>query len=82
MGVEHVPWFRRHRSLAIRKSREFPRRNAKTRWGEPAGQFASSHLAVAVLVEAPGIEPGSREVSVVASTCVVNDLVLVVPGAN
>jgi len=31
---------------------EFPRRNAKTRWDEPAGLFASSHLAVAVLVVA------------------------------
>jgi hypothetical protein len=51
-GVYPVPWFRRHRSLAIRKIPEFPRRNAKTRWGEPAGHFASSHLAVAVLVEA------------------------------
>jgi hypothetical protein len=29
-----------------------PLRNAKTRWGEPAGLFASSHLAVAVFVEA------------------------------
>jgi hypothetical protein len=75
MGVEHVPWFRRHRSLAIRKSPEFPYRNAKTRWGEPAGHFASSHLAVTVLMEAPGIEPGSRDVSMQASTCVVNALV-------
>jgi len=38
-----------------RKSPENLRRNAKTRWGEPAGQFASSHLAVALLVEAAGI---------------------------
>jgi hypothetical protein len=38
-----------------RKSPEFPCRNAKTRWGEPAGQFASSHLAAAQLVEAAGI---------------------------
>jgi hypothetical protein len=56
------------------KSPEFPRKNAKTRWGGPAGQFASSHLAVALLVEAPGIEPGSRDVSTVASTCVAVDL--------
>ena len=54
--VYHVPWFRRHRSSATRKSPEFPRRNAKTRWDEPAGLFDSSHLAVAVLVEAGGIE--------------------------
>ena len=51
-GVYRVPWFRRHQSAATRKSPEFPRRNAKTRWGEPAGHFASSHLAVASLVEA------------------------------
>ena len=71
MGVEHVPRFRRHRNSPTRKSPEFPRRNAKTRWGEPAGHFASSHLAVAVLVEAAGIEPASRDISMQASTCVV-----------
>jgi len=60
-GVYHVPWFRRHRSSATRKSPKFPRRNAKTRWGEPAGLFDSSHLAVAVLVEAAGLRLGSRK---------------------
>ena len=47
-------------------------RNAKTRWGEPAGHFASSHLAVALLVEAAGIEPASRNASDPASTCLAN----------
>jgi hypothetical protein len=68
-GVHGVPWFRRPRSSATPKSPEFPRRNAKTRWGEPAGLFASSHLAVALLVEAAGIEPASRDASDMASTC-------------
>ena len=52
MVVELVPWFQRYRNSPTRKSPEFPRRNAKTRWGEPAGHFPSSHLAVVVLVEA------------------------------
>jgi hypothetical protein len=46
MGVRRVPRIGVDRSLAIRKSPEFPRRNAKTRWGEPAGHFADGHLAV------------------------------------
>ena len=71
MGVERVPWFGDEWSLRTCKSPEFPRRNARTRWGEPAGQFASSHLAVALIVEAGGIEPPSRDISTVASTCVV-----------
>jgi|LakMenEpi03Aug12_release.lakeMendotaPanAssembly.Ray.scaffolds.fasta_scaffold39250_4 hypothetical protein len=37
MGVKRVPWFGDERSLASRKSPEFPGRNAKTRWDEPAG---------------------------------------------
>lgn len=51
MGGNRVPWFGEERSLAARKSPEFPRRNAKTRWGEPAGlvhveNFLRGHLAV------------------------------------
>jgi len=34
------------------ESPEFSRRNAKTRWGEPAGQFASSQVAKLAIVEA------------------------------
>ena len=52
MGVEHVPWFRRHRSSAMRKSPEFPRRNAKTRWDEPAGLERNGHVAVTKFMEA------------------------------
>lgn len=60
----------------IKKEREFPRINAKTRWGEPAGHFASSHLAVIDLMEAAGIEPASRDASMKASTCVAKGLFL------
>ena len=76
MGAKRVPWFGDWRRLASRKIHEFPRRNAKTRWDEPAGQFALSHLAVACLVEAGGIEPPSRDISMTASTCVVDCLSL------
>ncbi len=61
MGVEHVPLFKDARRSPTRISLEFPRRNAKTRWGEPAGLFASSHLAVVVLVEAGGLRLDSRK---------------------
>jgi hypothetical protein len=42
--------------LKTRGGSKSQKSNAKTRWGEPAGQFASSHLAVTQLVEAPGTE--------------------------
>jgi hypothetical protein len=45
-GVKRVPWFGDERSLATRKSPEFPGRNAKTRWDEPAGLERDGHLAV------------------------------------
>jgi hypothetical protein len=48
--------------------RVMPDAQTKTRWREPAGHFVDGHLAVAVLMEAPGIEPGSRDTSTVAST--------------
>lgn len=41
------------------KSPEFPRRNAKTRWGEPAGPERCGHVAVTTSMEAGGIEPPS-----------------------
>ena len=47
-------------------------RNAKTRWGYPAGLIAIGHLAVAALMEAAGIEPASRDASDPASTCLAN----------
>ena len=46
MCVKRVPWFGDERRLAARKSPEFPRRNAKTRWGEPAGLERNGHVAV------------------------------------
>jgi hypothetical protein len=52
MGSRRVPWFGDERSLAARKSREFPRRNAKTRWGEPAGLERNGHVAVTKCMEA------------------------------
>ncbi|MFN7888711.1 MAG: hypothetical protein ACK5OC_00350, partial [Pirellula sp.] len=78
MGVKRVPWFGDWRRLASRKSPEFPRRNAKTRWCEPAGLERNGHVAVTKSMEAPGIEPGSRGVFVTASTCVAVDLFLAV----
>ena len=47
-------------------------RNAKTRWGYPAGLIAIGHLAVAWVMEAAGIEPASRDASDPASTCLAN----------
>jgi hypothetical protein len=47
IGVKRVPWFRRHRIFETRKFPEFPCRNAKTRWDEPAGLERNGHLAVA-----------------------------------
>jgi len=52
MGVECVPWFGDERSLATRKSPEFARRNAQTRWGEPAGLERMGHVAVTKSMEA------------------------------
>ena len=63
-------------SATIAKAPILLGKNAKTRWGEPAGRFAWSRLAVAVLVEAGGIEPPSRDISMRTSTCVVDGLVL------
>ncbi len=68
MGVKRVPWFGDERSLAAGKSPEFPRKNAKTRWDEPAGLERCGHVAVTFIVEAPGIEPGSRGASRTVST--------------
>ena len=81
MGIKRVPWFGDWRSLAARKSPEFPRRNAKTRWGEPAGLERYGHVAVTKSMEAPGIEPGSRGVFEPASTCVADGLFLAVDPA-
>jgi len=72
MGVKRVPWFRRHQSLPTRKSPEFLSRNAKTRWGEPAGLELYGHVAVTDSMEAAGIEPASRDASDPASTCLAN----------
>ena len=66
-------------SATIAKAPILLGKNAKTRWGEPAGRFAWSRLAVAVLVEAAGIEPASRGVSATASTCVVDSLNFALP---
>ena len=52
IGVKHVPWFGDERGLASRKSPEFPRRNAKTRWDEPAGLERNGHVAVTKSMEA------------------------------
>jgi len=44
-------------AIEVRRREKAPNllgRNAKTRWGEPAGRFAWSRLAVAALVEAGG----------------------------
>jgi hypothetical protein len=51
-GTSRVPRFRRHRILATRKSPEFPGRNAKTCWVEPAGLERNGHLAVNKFMEA------------------------------
>ena len=56
-GANPVVWG--ERCLASRKSPELPRRNAKTRWGEPAGPERCGHVAVTTLMEAGGIEPPS-----------------------
>ncbi len=55
------------------------RRNAKTRWGEPAGLERNGHVAMTKLMEAAGIEPASRGVSATASTCVVDSLNFALP---
>ncbi len=68
-GVKRVPWFRRHRIFETRKSPEFPRKNAKTRRGEPAGLERYGHVTVTNSMEAAGIEPASRDTSDRASTC-------------
>lgn len=68
-GVKRVPWFGDEQRFATRKSPEFPRRNAKTRWGEPAGLERYGHLAATKSMEAAGIEPASRDTSDTASTC-------------
>ena len=68
MGGNRVPWFGDERRLAYRKSPEFPGRNAKTRWDEPAGLERNGHVAVTKSMEAPGIEPGSRGASRTVST--------------
>ena len=47
-------------------------RNAKTRWGYPAGLIAVGHVAVTTFMEAAGIEPASRDASDPASTCLAN----------
>ena len=47
-------------------------RNAKTRWGYPAGLITIGHLAVAWVMEAAGIEHASRDASDPASTCLAN----------
>jgi len=47
-------------------------RNAKTRWGEPAGLERNGHVAVTKFMEAGGIEPPSRDASDPASTCLAN----------
>jgi len=47
-------------------------RNAKTRWGEPAGLIADGHVSVTKFMEAAGIEPASRDASDPASTCLAN----------
>jgi hypothetical protein len=52
MGTRRVPCFPRHQNLPTRKSPEFPGRNAKTRWGEPAGLERNGHVAVADSMEA------------------------------
>jgi hypothetical protein len=82
MGVERAPWFGDERSSVTPKSRENPRRNAKTRQRSLPGHFANGHLAVSLLVEAAGIEPASRDVFTTTSTCVVVDLVFVLSDAH
>ena len=52
MGVKRVPWFGEERGLDARKSPEFPCRNAKTRWDEPAGLERNGHIAVTKFLEA------------------------------
>jgi hypothetical protein len=52
MGVKRVSWFGGERRFASRKSPEFPRRNAKTRWVEPAGLERNGHVAVTKSMEA------------------------------
>jgi hypothetical protein len=52
MGARHVPRFGADRSLGRRKSPKILGRNAKTRWGEPAYQFAWSQIVNLALVEA------------------------------
>ncbi len=88
-----INWIRNVASTASRglcngEARRFAKpldllgRNAKTRWGEPAGLERNGHLAVTKFMEAPGIEPGSRGVFVTASTCVAVDLFLAVDPAH
>ena|GEM_PF-4818417 len=60
--------------MASRKSPEFPRRNAKTRWGEPAGLERNGHVAVTKCMEAGRIALPSRDPSTAASTGVVDNL--------
>ena len=74
MGGRRVPRFGDKRSLAARKSPEFPRRNAKTRWDQPAGLVQDGHVAVTKCMEAGGIEPPSRDIFTMPSTCVVANL--------
>ncbi len=52
MGARRVPWFGDERRLATRKSTEFPSRNAKTRWDEPAGLERCGHVTVTKSMEA------------------------------
>lgn len=58
----------------LAKAPIFPHRNGKTRWYEPAGLARCSHKEVTKLVEAAGIEPASRCISMRTSTGVVDSL--------
>jgi hypothetical protein len=51
-------------------------RNAKTRRCDPAGLIRNGHVAVTKFMEAGGIEPPSRDISMKASTCVADYLFL------
>ena len=78
-----INWIRNVASTASRglcngEARRFAKpldllgRNAKTRWGEPAGLERYGHVAVTKFMEAAGIEPASRDASDPASTCLAN----------
>ena len=55
----------------IAKPEDLVDRNAKTRWGEPAGLERNDHVAVTRSMEAAGIEPASCDTLEEASTCIV-----------